>query len=125
MSRKNILKPYFVITNNAMTANVTSVVSSVENLDSFTYLFDWSAGTSPVGTITLEVRHKIPSRGTDAQFSAWQALDFGETISISGASGAHSLSVQNKGFSEARLNYVRSSGSGTLNVSISGMTEGA
>jgi hypothetical protein len=123
LGRKPITKPYKVIDSGSMAGNITSSTTNVTNLDSITYIPQWS-GTTPVGELFVDVRHNV-GISPDGFNSDWVELDFGESIAVSGNTGAHTITVETKAFSEIRLRYVRSSGTGTMQATISGEVGGA
>ena len=121
MGRKSILKPYKVIDDGDISDDVTSSSTNIENLDSVTYLAQWT-GSSPVGVLYVDVRQKL-GIAPDGFNTSWITLDFGESIAVSGATGGHTISIENKAFTESRLRFVSTSGSGTMQATISGSVE--
>lgn len=115
MSRKSVIRGYKVITDGDMSGNLTSDITNVTNLDNVGYLVEWS-GTSPVGVITVE---------TQSGPSGWCALDFGTAISVSGNTGCAVININQIPFENVRLNYIVTSGTGTLNVTLSSKVVGA
>lgn len=100
-----------------MSASQTSTISNVQFMDNIGLLLSWSGASSPVGVFTVEVSNDYnPQTNTSG---TWIALDFGSTISVSGASGSHEISINQLPFSWMRQKYARASGSGTLNVFLS------
>lgn len=117
MSRKQILPPFKMYNAVSLGATVTSTITSVAGMDKASIYFEWSAGTSPVGTLTVHARN-----GADG---TWRELNMGSTISISGASGAHDLVFNELPFTDIKLVYTRSSGTGTVTATIAAKTVGA
>jgi hypothetical protein len=106
-----------MITNGDLSAlTITSSIVNVINLDTASIHVYWN-GTSPVGVITVEARN--------GESNSWYNLDFGSTISVSGNSGNHQIVFTEMPFTDIRLVYTRSSGSGTLNAIITMKTTGA
>lgn len=115
MGRKQIL-PYFqVITDGDMSGDITSSVSTVEQVDQITYDISWT-GSTPVGEIFVQYSNNNES---------WNNLDFGTTIDISGNSGSHKIDVQLITSKYMRLFYDFTSGTGTIQAHIKGSTKGA
>ena len=114
MGRKSILRDHKVIDTGDISGDLTSSETNCEHLDRVSYFLNWS-GVSPVGTITVEV---------SPDGSNWFELDLG-SISISGNSGNHTIFITETDFKSIRLQYVSTSGTGTLNAIIHGSTEGA
>lgn len=114
MSRKSVLEPYTILAAGDMSGSVTSPDTSVKNLDQITYEIVWS-GTSPVGEIQVQTQVK----------DVWQAIAL-PTISISGNTGNHLITINSAShFHKLRVAYIRSSGTGSLKISIIGAVLGA
>lgn len=105
-----------MIDSQSMGADVTSSVVNVQNLDQGSIIVEWS-GTSPVGEITVEARN--------GEQSNWYELDFNSTISISGNTGTHQVVFNSMPFTDIRLQYNRTSGTGTLDAVITAKSVGA
>lgn len=91
-------------------SNQTSEPTSVLGMDKASIFVEWSAGTSPVGTITVEARN--------SPVGTWYTLDFISTISVSGPSGSHQIYFTELPFQDIRIKYTRTSGTATLNATI-------
>lgn len=76
-------------------------------------------GAAPVGAITVEVASDLVSGA-----SGFVALDFGSTIDITGSPGKHTIRFDKIPFSVLRVRYTRTSGTGTMNIYLSGKTTG-
>lgn len=109
MGRKNIVPSYLMMDAADMSANATSSIVNVQNMDKASIHVYW-AGTSPVGTMTVEARN--------GDEEPWFALDMGATISISGNTGFHELIFNEIPFTDIRLQYAVTSGVGALNAAI-------
>lgn len=126
MGRKSVV-PGFPMINSVenpsnLAATFTSDIVSVKNLDYASIHIDWT-GTAPVGVISVEARNgDIRNNGA---MDDWYALDMGSTISISGASGDHQLVFNYLPFSDLRLVYTRTSGTGSINAFITSKVQGA
>ncbi len=116
MSRKNVVSSYSMINAGSLAGNITSSTTNVLNLDKASIHLSWS-GSSPAGTLVVEARN--------GDNDDWYELDFGSTISISGASGDHQIVFNELPFTSIRLVYTRSSGSGSLDAIITSKTIGA
>ncbi len=128
MGRKNIQESYDMFAGSSgqpnltdMSTNQTSYVTSIKNQDKASIIVNWS-GTAPVGVLTVEARNKKENVGPD---SGWITLDFGSPINITGNTGSHTLIFNELQFTELRLQYTASSGSGTIGAFISSKTSGA
>lgn len=124
MSRRNIIKHFKMLDGVTISANKTSERTMIESMDKAGILIEWSAGTSPVGTITVET-----SNSTDDEFTksaeSWREIDFGATINISGASGTHQVVFTELPFRALRVKYNYTSGTATLTTTIHSNTVGA
>lgn len=108
MARKNVLKSYKMLDQADMSTSLESEPTSVINLDKASIVLSWTG--SPVGTFSLEARNGVDE--------AWYALDFGATIEPGGSAGNHRLLLTETPFTDVRLIYAATSGSGTLNAVI-------
>lgn len=116
MSRKLLVKSFSMVTDGDMSANITSEIVNVQNLDQGSILVEWS-GTTPVGTLTVEARN--------GESQSWYELDFNATMSVSGNTGSHQIVFNSMPFTDIRLKYAFSSGTGTLDAVITAKTVGA
>ena len=116
MGRKHVLKPYQVITAGDMSADITSEVVTVTQLDRVAFEVAWS-GTTPVGTLFVDAQ-------ISPDLGVWTALDI-DTMNVSGNSGNHLITVEVSNFVSVRLRYVFGSGTGTLTAYIAGSGVGA
>ena len=106
MARKNTVPSFRMIDQGDLSGDITSNITNVENLDKCSIAVSWS-GTSPVGTIIVESRN-----GTK---ESWNAVEF-PTITVSGNTGNHSIVFREMSFTDLRLRYVATSGTGTLDA---------
>lgn len=116
MGRKNVLPSYKMASAADMSADITTSATSVLNLDKASIHIAWS-GTAPVGIVIVQARN--------GENDPWYALDMGGTIAISGASGSHQLVFNELPFTDIRLMYDRTSGSGALNATLTMKVVGA
>lgn len=107
MARKNLIPSFKLIDAEAMDGNITSEVVNVQNMDIASIHLAWSAGSTPVGTVTVQARNGASD--------TWYDLDFGSAISVSGNSGDHQIILSEMPFTDIKVTYTRSSGDGTLN----------
>ena len=109
MARKNVLYQFKMFDAESLSASATSEPTNVANVDYCSIHVEWT-GTSPLGTMTVEVRN--------GDKDTWYALDFGATIAISGNTGDHQIVLTQMGFTDVRLQYARSSGVGSITATI-------
>lgn len=122
MSSRPFVKQFPVITDGNMSGNITSSVSIVQMISIGAYTYSW-AGTSPVGTIQVEVSndYKPGVMDTDpANAGTWTAIYFtldGSTVTnaapVSGNTGTGVIEFST-GCYAVRTKYVFGSGVGTL-----------
>lgn len=108
-------KPRFVfneniITTGSMASSITSTSYDVSEVNNVAVQAVWSSGSTPVGTTTLEASLD------DTNYT--EITD--SSLAVSGNSGSNFYNIQDPGYRYLRLKYNRTSGSGTLNVKISG-----
>ena len=124
MGRKNVIKHFNMLDNVSIASSQTSEHTFVESVDQASILIDWSAGSTPIGVITVE-----SSNSTDSEFKSntetWNEIDFGASIDISGATGYHQLIFTALPFRAIRIKYTRSSGSALLTATIHAESLGA
>lgn len=117
MGRKNVVKSYPMFNNTDISINQTSPIVNVINLDKASIHVEWT-GTTPIGVMTVEARN-----GKD---DTWYDLDFsGQTIDITGNTGDHQILMTELPFTDIRLQYVVTSGTGSLEARISAKVTGA
>lgn len=102
-----------------MSGDITSAATQVEWLDNLGIQAHWS-GTSPAGEIIIEgTNDQVLDPQHPLASPNWVALDFGQTISITGNTGDDFYNINQFPFTAVRVRYVRTSGTGTLVVKIS------
>ena len=128
MAQRTALRPYRVINAASMAASITSSVTILNSLSEFSYEAIWSAGATPVGTLSIEVSNDYQADPSGAALVAgtWAplvgAIDFASvssSIPVSGNSGTVFANIKIRAYA-VRCVYTRASGSGTLNVTFVG-----
>lgn len=109
MARKSVLKSYKMINSGDLSSDITSSETSVINLDKASIVIAWT-GSSPVGTIEVQARN--------GDQDTWRALDLGAAVSVSGNSGNHRIVLNETPFTDIRIVYTASSGTGTVDAII-------
>lgn len=109
MARKNT-HAHKMLDSVSMGTSQTSAATNVLNMDKASLFVEWSAGSTPIGTITIEARNKSDGN--------WYELSFGSSIDVSGNSGSHQIYFTELPFVDIRVKYNRTSGSGTLNATL-------
>lgn len=98
-----------IVINGDMSGDVTSDAQEIKEVKGYAIQAIWSAGSTPVGSTKLQASLD----GTN-----YTDID-GSSISVSGNSGSNFYNIELANYPYVRLVYTRTSGSGTLNVSIS------
>lgn len=126
MSTRPQNKPHLVITNASMGTSLTSDPSIISNLSKLSYQVVWTAGSTPVGTVSVQVSNDyyLNADGTPGNpaTASWDtvALNYNgsvvTTVPITGNSGHGTIDVESLSSYAVRLIYTRASGTGTMNV---------
>jgi len=111
-SQKAVLKPYPIFNAITISSTQTSGSTNVWGIDFEYIVVVWSGGSSPVGSITVEVLY---SDNDD-----WIPLDFASALSVSGNSGSMQIKLNSIPFTHVRIKYTRVSGTATLSAWIQG-----
>lgn len=121
MASRPIFTPYSVITDGSMAGNLTSKVTIIQNLSMVSYDISWS-GTTPVGEITVQVSNTYSQNadGSVRNAGTWHTLVLSDETLVSGNTGDGFIDVDANAAYAIRLIYTRTSGTGTLNVTING-----
>lgn len=111
MARKNLVASYDMFgTDGAdLGAAAVSSVVNVQNQDNGSIHISWD-GTSPIGEVIVEARN--------GEADPWYTLDFGSTIDITGNTGNHQIVFEAFPFTDIRLQYGRTSGTGEMHARI-------
>ncbi len=123
MARKNTLLTYKIISAAALgTASTTSAVTGIQFMDNIAMQFIWSAGSTPIGTIAIQVSldYAQDSQGVVTNSGTWTALTISPSLAISGNSGSLYVDLNQLGAPWVRAVYTKTSGTGTLNAYIAG-----
>lgn len=114
-----------VITNGAMAGNLTSLVTILQSLSMVTYAYSWS-GTSPVGTVIVQVSndYSLESTGAVQNVGTWNTIPFTNSsgsvvtsFAVSGNTGVGFLEVMTGAYA-IRTVYTAGSGSGVLQATL-------
>lgn len=112
-----------------MVNHLTGSATIVQKISMLSYQFVWTAGSSPIGTIGVQVSndYALDSTGTVSVAGTWSTYYFlvsagtyATSISVSGSTGNAIIELPTLSFYAVRPIYTRSSGSGTLNVILNG-----
>jgi hypothetical protein len=117
-----------LVTSGSLGASSVSEETILKDYDELMLEFEWSAGSTPVGNLSIEVCSDL---GSGAR-TTWNTLEVTNTLdgttssnmAVSGNSGKHVVNFESAPFGILRIRYTRTSGSGTLNVWVSGKSLG-
>lgn len=121
MSSRPNFQPYSVIRNGDMSTNLTSLPTIIQFLSLVSYAVTWS-GTSPVGTVTVEVSNNYSQNtdGTTKNPGTWDTLPLSAPTGVSGNTGSGFIDIDANAGHALRLVYTAASGTGTMNVTVNG-----
>jgi len=110
-----------------MAGNITSAPTILQSLSLVSYAFSWT-GTSPVGTISIQVSNDfaLTPEGQVSNAGTWNTLtlNYGgsavTTIPVSGNTGNGFVDLDPTAGYAIRAIYTATSGSGTLIATING-----
>lgn len=123
MSTRPRIKKFPAIVNGDMTQpTLTSIASIIEDLTLLGYSYSWS-GTSPVGTVHVEVSndYALNPDGSVGNAGTWTTItvDYNgsavTTVPVAGNTGTGFINVNGIAAYAMRTVYTSASGSGTLN----------
>lgn len=121
-SSKGALLPFHVVNAVSMAATITSSPTNVQYLDNVVYELSWPSTGSPNGTFAVQASedYQVSSTGTVTNSGTWVPLTLSSTITATGSADQALIDLNQIPFSWIRLVYTRSSGTGTLDVFVSG-----
>jgi hypothetical protein len=116
MARKNVVQSFTMLESQLVSADITSQDTSIINLDQVSIRVKWN------GTLEGEIRIEALQRKSNdlVQDSDWFELDFGNVILIDGTDDNHQIVFTQMPFTDFRLKFVHTSGSGLLEAKITG-----
>lgn len=116
MGRKSTVESFNMFKDADISTNATSEVVNTLRQDKASIHISWS-GSTAVGTITVEARN--------GENDSWYEINMGGTISVSGVSGDHQLLFNELPFTDVRLQYTSTSGTGNINAYLTMKVTGA
>ncbi len=111
-----------------MGASITSSPTILQSLTKISYAVVWSAGSTPIGTVALQVSndYSLDASGTVKNAGTWTTLPLSDdtgavvlSLPVTGNSGSLFIEVETSGYA-TRVVYTRGSGSGTMSATITG-----
>lgn len=128
MSSRPQFNPYPVIDAVSMATSITSTPTVIQKLSMPSYSYSWSAGATPVGTVSVQISNDYTQNadGSVRNAGTWTAIYFQldgaptlvNSAPITGNSGNGFIDVPITGAYAIRTVYTRVSGSGTMTVII-------
>lgn len=114
---KRLLQPHKVINAGDCAGNVQGAETSVENID--TVVYEIVTTGSPVGVVQIEFLNA--KRGVETDTDSWKLLQFsvGTDLPVSGAQ-SDTVVISPNPFYKLRPKFVRTSGTGTIDITIFG-----
>ncbi len=111
---------YQVIDAADMTSSVVSTVSIIQNITGVSYDISWTG--TPTGTFSVEVSNTYEQNGEGEVYVAgdWNALPLSITPTASGSASNGTIDILGSTAYAIRLRYTPTSGSGTLNATLTG-----
>jgi hypothetical protein len=126
MADKRYLPSFLAINAGDMSASITSPASRIKYDDNIVYSLIWSNGVGLSGNFSFEVSvdHVETDAGVVTKAGTWEDLGVVGTDSnppiVSGASGHHTISMNQIPAPFIRCKWNRTGGTGTLNVFVAG-----
>lgn len=134
MATREQIGPYLVIPNaqaspastGSMATSITSAPTIVRGVSQISYQVVWSAGSTPIGAISLQGSndYSIDAMGNVKNAGTWTTLTFNyngtpvSSVPVTGNSGSGMIDIGSTGMYAMRIVYTRTSGSGTLAVTL-------
>lgn len=121
MSSRPQVGPYSVITDGDMSSSLISKVTIIRKLSELSYSIAWN-GTAPVGVISVQVSNDFAqnSDGTIRNSGSWNTLPLSAPTNVSGNVDNGFIDIDASGAYAVRLIYTAASGTGLLNVVVTG-----
>lgn len=107
---RRYINPFNVISSGDMSGSITGAEVSIRDVDDIAIVYSWN-GTAPVGEVKVYVQNGS---------SPWTLLGISPAAVVGGASGANNIMITNVSFEKIRVDYVRTSGTGSLSVVLTG-----
>jgi hypothetical protein len=124
MSSRPLIKPHAVIENGDMSSSITSDVTIIQNVSMLSFDISW-VGSSPVGSMSVEVSNSYSQNadGSVKNVGSWTALTLSTAADVSGNTGNGFIDLEQLAAYAVRIKYVRTSGTGTINVTVNGKVQ--
>lgn len=103
---RRYINPFAAISDGDMSGNITGTEISLRDVDDISAVYYWT-GSSPLGEVKVYVQNGL---------SPWTPLGVDPVAAVSGSTGDNNIMITNVSFEKIRFDYVRTSGTGSLNV---------
>lgn len=123
MASRPMIAPFPAIVNGNMSSNITSAVTIIQNTSMISYTIDWTG--APTGTFQVQVSNDY-SQNAAGQVSnpgTWVALPLSTMPAASGSAGTGFIDIYQTAAYAIRLQYLASSGTGTLQAVLNGKVQ--
>jgi hypothetical protein len=111
--RKNVLLPHHALVDGSMAGNLVSAITSAQYQDNIGIQVKW-ASADAVGVITVEASINW---NPHLQTGDWVSLTFDPVLTQPNSNnGSYLINLNQLPYVYYRVNYTRTSGSGTLNI---------
>lgn len=112
----NLLAPFKVIDSASMGSSITSDAVEIKLQDNVGFQLNWTG--SPVGSFDFQISadHKEDIEGNVVNEGNWISLTLSASITAAGSPDSAYVDLNQLSASYARVRYIRTSGSGTLDV---------
>ncbi len=110
---------YQLVTNAAMSGNITSAAQNIQNYDNVGLELDFTG--TPSGTFYVDVSNSYQADylGNVTNTGNWIPLTFSTTPAATGASGQYFFNITDQAPMWIRTRYVQTASTGTLNAYLS------
>lgn len=130
MGTRTSIRPFPVINAVSMAASITSSVTVLQSITGLSYSLSWT-GTSPIGTASVDVSndYSVLPNGAVNNAGTWTTIELNvagspaSSIAISGNTGTAFIDIDSLMAYAVRLNYTRTSGTGTLTAYVNGKVQ--
>lgn len=105
-----------MVEDGDLSGNIESAATNVSQIDDLSIVIAWN-GSGLTGTFSVEARN--------GENDSFRELDFGDTIDIDADTGDHRVVFTEVPFTEVKLKYTASAGTGTVNAYLTMKSGGA
>lgn len=119
--RKNILPAHNILLNGDMsTTSLTSAIIPIQWVDNIVVQMVWSG--SPVGVFNAEASatYVQDNYGNVTNTGTWDPITLNPPARATGSAGSILLDLNQLSFPYLRIVYTKTSGTGTLNITVGG-----